>query len=126
MTAQLPPSEDRKQQEAPATEERDRKALASEVELNPLSLAGSYFHRLENGEIVWDGIVVGEPQPGVYLLQVRKGLDGLERTEAQVLMPLTKMVAADEGYEFRFYDTQGSMVDAYAEFVTGQLERERY
>jgi hypothetical protein len=107
------------QEEAPLTEGRDREKLAAEVELDPTSLSGSWFHRIENGEIVWDGIVVGEPQPGVYLLSVRRGLSHGDETKAQVAMPLTAMTAKDEGYEFRFYDTREQMFDAYAKYVVG-------
>jgi len=84
--------------------------------LSPLSLVGSWFHRLENGEIIWDGVVVGEVQPGRYLCLVRKGLEG--DFEAQVIMPIDSMLAKDEGYEWRFYDDKETMIEAYAAYVT--------
>lgn len=107
------------QQESPqlATENRSRKALAGQVELDPHSLFGSYFHRLENGEMVWQGQVVGEPQAGVYLCQISGSLPGTTRQPAQIVAKLDDMLARDEGYEWRFYDTEEAMITAYAEYV---------
>lgn len=102
-------------EDVPVTENRDRAALASEVELSPVSLVGSYFHRMENGEMVWAGVVVAEPQPGLYLCRCDR-LDGRERG-AQVLYPIADMVARDPGYEWRFYDTAEEQAEAFAEYV---------
>lgn len=96
------------------TDNRDRSALAREVELDPMSLSGSYFHRVENGEIVWAGIVVGEVQAGMYLCQVEQGLEGADRVKVQVIIRIEQMLCGDPGYEFRFYDTEQDMTLAYA------------
>jgi hypothetical protein len=95
---------------------RDRCKLAESVVLDPGSLVGSFFLRLENGEIIWDGMVVAEPQAGQYLLSVR-GLVGALRSPTQVVWALDRMVAKDEGYEFRFYDTREAMLAATAEYL---------
>ena len=134
----LPPSEPDKQPEQPeATEEdtkltkaaqdlvaetpgvsaRDRYAIAELVELDPGSLVGSYFHRVENGSIVWDGLVVGD-LGGCYLLDVTSGLAGAEQCSAQIVLPLDALFSKDEGYEFRFYDSASDMREAFAEYLT--------
>lgn len=96
---------------------RNRAKLAGLVHLSPDSLVGSYFHRVENGEIEWEGIVVGEMQPGMYLLHVTSGLEGAATHHAQVILGLEHLTAKDDGYEFRFYDNEETMRLAYVEFV---------
>ena len=100
-------------------EGRDRPALAADVELNPESLCGSYFIRVENGDPIWQGCVVAEPQAGVYLCAVTGGLEG---PPAQVLASMDRMIARDPGYEWRFFDTEGAMHDAFAAFGVGVTE----
>jgi hypothetical protein len=109
--------------EAPTTEGRDRKALAAEVELNPQSLVGSYFHRVENGEMVWGGVIVGEVQAGAYLAQVLQGLEGHVTGRAQVIVQIDQMVVKDEGYEWRFYDSENAMREAFAEYLVSAERR---
>jgi hypothetical protein len=101
----------------PVTDGRERKKLALEVELNPASLVGSTFIRVENGEAVWWGVIVGEPQAGMYLCQVDSGLPG---GKAQVVFSLERMESKDEGYEFRFFDTEEAMRDAFAAMTSAE------
>jgi hypothetical protein len=89
--------------EAP-TAGRDRAALAAEVELDPMSLSGSYCHRCEGGEPVEDGLVVGEVQPGKYLVKLETG---------QRVVPLDQIIAE----EWRFYDTEQERTLAWAEYL---------
>lgn len=105
-------------QEGPTTTDRDRAALAAGAELSPMTLVGSYFHRVENGTMVWQGIVVGEPQAGKYLCQIDGSLPGADRAKVQVVVTLDAMLAKDEGYEWRFYDTAEEMRAAFAEYAT--------
>jgi hypothetical protein len=101
----------------PADPFRNRKAVAASVDLGPDSLSGSYFHRIENGIIVWEGQVVAEVQAGIYLCTVTNGLEGVtEQTNAQVLMDLVHMVAKDVGYEWRFFDTEEAAADARRQY----------
>lgn len=119
---ELPPAdespEDSERSENEVTEEgelpagRDRGEIAREIDLNPLSLVGSWFHRIEGDEVLWDGVVVGEVQPGKYLLEIRRGLG--ERVGPQVVMPIEELGG------FRFYDTEEKMTQAYVEFVVSQ------
>lgn len=92
--------------------------------LSPASLVGSFCHRVENGEIVWEGAVLGEPGPGAYLVELTSSLPGQGRLPVQVLATLDSMLAKDEGYEWRFYDSEEAMRSGYAEFVrTTEPER---
>ena len=136
MAKKMPPSEDRPakqdddvlvipegfhdQEDEVTTEDRNRRGLATDTALDPMSLSGSYFHRVEAGEIVWTGIIVGEVQPGVYLCQVDQGLDGADRVKVQVLIPLEQMLSGDPGFEFRFYDTEQDATLAQAAYRISQ------
>ena len=88
---------------------------------SPKSLVGSWFHRLENDAIVWQGAVIAEPQPGTYLLQI----DTLDVGAKQVqrLMPLATLVCDEDGYDWRFYDTEDDARSAYAAWVATERER---
>jgi len=91
------------QPEAPSAG-RDRAKLAAEVELDPMSLSGSYCHRCEGGNPVEDGLVVGEVQPGKYLIKFRR---------SQRVVPLDEIVRD----EWRFYDTEQDRTLAWAEHL---------
>lgn len=104
---------------------RDRIDLANRVDLAPDSLCGSWFHRVENGDLIWDGVVVGEVQAGIYLLGITYGLEGAtEETKVQVLCDLVTMVVKDAGYEYRFYDTREQMHDARRQYEALRQLRE--
>jgi hypothetical protein len=95
------------------------------IDLDPQSLVGSWFHMVEDEEIVWQGVVVGEPQAGVYLCQIdRLGL-GVERV--QKLIDLNTMIGLEDDQtsrEFRFYDDADTARVAYANYVaTRELMR---
>jgi hypothetical protein len=101
----------------PDDDSRNRKALAESVGLTPDSLSGSFFHRIENGLIYWEGLVVGEVQAGVYLCTITNGLEGItEETRASVLVDLVNMTAKDVGYEWRFFDTEEQAMDARRQY----------
>jgi hypothetical protein len=82
-----------------------------EFSFDPGSMIGSWFHRLENDEIVWQGVVVAEPAATVYLCQIEKLEPGAENV--QRLIPLEKMVNDDEGYDWRFYDSRQEALEAF-------------
>jgi hypothetical protein len=97
-----------------------------EFSLSPSSLVGSWFHRLENDAIVWQGVVVGMggqlPQEGpVYLCQIDRldqGAEGVQR-----LIPLSRMVNDEDGYDWRFYDSQAEAKAAYAAWIAAEAAR---
>ena len=96
---------------------RDRREAVASADLNPVSLVGSYFHRLEHDEIVWQGIVVGEPANGYYLLELEDSVPGASRH--QRLFSIRQL--ADDG-EWRFYDTSDHWRGAYAEWIAHTKE----
>lgn len=101
---------------------RNRKDYVSVCELSAETLVGSWFHALEEDVIVWQGIVVAEPQPGVYLLHV----DTLEpgARNVQRLVGLEKMVDdEDNASDWRFFDTEEQARNAYAEWLITEKER---
>jgi hypothetical protein len=52
---------------------RNRRKAISEVDLAPESLVGSWFRCFEAERPRLQGVVVGEVQPGLYLLDVEAG-----------------------------------------------------
>jgi hypothetical protein len=88
--------------------------------LVPETLVGSWFHRLENGEIIWQGVVVAEPQPGAYLVQIDRQEPGVENV--QRLIGLESMLADDDGYDWRFYDTEEQAQNAFARSLSTRKE----
>jgi hypothetical protein len=81
------------------------------------SLIGSFF--LATSERGWQGCVVAEPAPGVYLVELFSWImgDSLD----QRLVALATMI--EEGW--RFYDTSQWMNTAYNDSVRLVWERER-
>jgi hypothetical protein len=100
-----------------------RKAIVTdaEFEFSIASLVGSWCHRLENDRIVWQGVIVAEPQPGVYLLQIDKLDIGAEHV--QRLVTVAQMTSDEDGYDWRFYDTEGEATSAYARWVASERQR---
>lgn len=96
-------------------EKQGRKAFLAACDLDPGSLVGSWFHRLENDCIVWQGQVVGEPQAGVYLMQIDKLMPGA--SDVQRLFKMDVLTNDDDGYDWRFYDSESKARAAYAEWV---------
>jgi hypothetical protein len=97
-----------------------------EFSLNPGSLVGSWFHRLDNDAIVWQGCVVGIagdlPMEGpVYLCQIDKLDVGAENV--QRLIPLSRLVNDEDGYDWRFYDSEDQARAAYAAWVATERDR---
>jgi hypothetical protein len=55
------------------------------------NLVGKYFHSAnENNKIEWQGVVIGEPQPGWYLVQLFEWASG--EPTVQRLVPIEKMI----------------------------------
>jgi hypothetical protein len=94
---------------------------ADEFSFNPATLVGSWFHRLENDLMVWQGVIVAEPQPGVYLAQIDR-LD-LGAENVQRLVTMAQLTADEDGYDWRFYDTEAEAKSAYAAWVATERER---
>jgi hypothetical protein len=103
--------------------ESERSELPDDYEFSftPRSMVGSWFLRLENDEIVWKGVVVAEPVQGTYLVQIACLDVGAENV--QRLIPLERMVSDDDGYDWRFYDSEQEAQDAFVAWVTAARQR---
>jgi hypothetical protein len=106
--------------EPPPVKDRLEYVTGEEFSFSPVSLVGSHFHRLENDEMVWQGTVVAEVQAGKYLLHVKR-LSGAK--DVQVLMTIDQLAYTDEGYEFRFYDSEEKANQAFVEWALPRGER---
>lgn len=103
------------------TSKTRREFVCGDFEFSPGSLIGSWFHRLENDEMVWQGVVLAEVGAGIFLLHVDKLAPGAENV--QRLMPLDQLVNDDDGYDWRFYDSEDEARSAYARWVAAERER---
>jgi hypothetical protein len=97
-----------------------RKAFVTDADfvLTPKTLVGSWFHRLEDEEVVWQGVVVAEPQPGAYLVQIDKQEPGVENV--QRLIGISQMFSDDD--EWRFYDSEEQAQNAFAHWKSTRKE----
>lgn len=102
---------------------RDRRAWADDpdIQLNPASLIGSHFHKLEDDEMVWQGIVVAEPAAGLYLLSIDQVAPHARRV--QRLIDVNAMAVDTPEVEWRFYDTEDAAKDAFIEWESHRRDR---
>jgi hypothetical protein len=92
---------------------RDRRQYAGEeIDLGPGTLVGSWFHKLEGDDMIWQGVVVAEPQAQVYLIDVDVLEPGAEGV--QILVPFARLLEE----EWRFYDTQDDAREAFMRWVS--------
>jgi hypothetical protein len=65
--------------------------MQAEVSENPEKLIGKYFHSAnETNKVEWQGVVIGEPHPGWYLVQLLDWSSG--EPSVQRLVPIEKMI----------------------------------
>jgi len=63
----------------------------AEILRKPEKLVGKYFHSTnETDKIEWQGLVIGEPQPGWYLVQLFEWNSG--EPTMQRIAPIDKMI----------------------------------
>jgi len=98
----------------PATK-ADRLFVATDLPFDPKSLVGSWF--LSDHQRGWQGCVVAEPAPGVYLVETLDWIIGAGYE--QRLVPLAEMA------DWSFFDTADWMGTAYANGVRQRWDRER-
>ena len=60
------------------------------------SLLDRYFHSVENEKIGWQGVIVGNPEPGWYLVQLFGWLDGSPNVQ--------RLIKFESMREWLFYD----------------------
>ncbi len=100
----------------PSTSERtDRLSQAAEQPFGPASLVGSFF--LGTANQAWQGCVVAEIQPGLYLVELFSWMMG--ESLDQKLVPIDSMAS------WTFYDSADWMVNAYEHGVSARWEQER-
>jgi hypothetical protein len=104
----------------PDEEREDRLNQAAERPFTPGSLVGSFCHRHEDdGSNVWQGAVVAEPAPGVFLVEWFDWIIGA--STYQTLVPIGEMTG-----DWRFYDSPKWMANAYEnDFAPRRRQRER-
>ncbi len=88
---------------------------ATALSLDPHSLIGSFFHSAADPG--WQGLIVGEPAPGVYLVQTFSWLPGASGCQ--------RLVPIDEMREWRFYDSEEWMELAFEKSVGRDWEKQQ-
>ena len=83
-------------------------SAASIAELHPDSLVGSFFH--SDRKRHWQGCVVAEPAPGVFLVELFNWVGPPEST-------YHRLVRIEEMTEWRFYDTAEWMDNDFEQVV---------
>jgi hypothetical protein len=86
--------------------------------LRPDSLVGSYFHSFEERDgsrrIRWQGVVVAEPVPGVYLIETFEWLAGTPYEQ--------QLVRIEDMLDWSFYDDADWLGNAYRRRVEARDE----
>jgi hypothetical protein len=99
----------------PPGEGRSRRTFALESALGPNSMSGSWVLGFEKDQVTFQGLVVGEFQPGVYCVEIFDQIDSESKDrggQCQRLMSLEQFLDGD----FRFYDDDiwvRRVLDAY-------------
>lgn len=84
----------------------DSHSLETETASKAEKLVGKYFHGAnENNKVEWQGVVIGEPNPGWYLVQLFDWATG--SPSVQRLVPIEKMNA------WSFYPDRDAMTSSY-------------
>lgn len=130
-------------EEAPIIKDRVLYVQDEEFSLDPGSLVGSWFLVIADGEMLWQGAVVAEPQAGRYLCHLRRleeGAADVQRIFAlDTLMGLGdeskrllegaigegKAPVVDPAMEWRIYDSEEKANAAFVEYETRSQRRER-
>ena len=81
---------------------------ATGADLRPDSLVGSYF-LVEDQQ----GVVVAEPVPGVYLVELADWVAGASTAHSLVGVAVQRLVGIEAMGEWRFFDTAEGMRDMW-------------
>jgi hypothetical protein len=129
-------------QQVPIVKRRRGFVLDDDFSLDPGSLAGSVFHVMYGHEIVWQGVVVAEPQSGKYLVEIdrlEEGATAVQRLftldtmlglgdEARRLLENASSEASapvmDPTLEFRFFDSVEEANRAFVDWTVTKKNRE--
>lgn len=125
---------------------KDRQLFAvdEEMSLEPNSLVGSAFLVLEAGNVIWQGVIIAEPQGGRYLCHIDKLQTNPDVGRVQRLFTLDTIMGLDgegkrliEGaidsraasvigpeLEWRLYDNEEAATEAYKQWASATLARE--
>jgi hypothetical protein len=95
------------------SEKKHRTAALEYRELGPDSLVGSFFHGSDSRQ--WQGVVVAEPAPGIYLVELFDWLIGASTEQV--------LVRIDEMMDWHFYDDAEWMHNAYEHSIEHQWKR---
>ena len=68
-------------------------------------LVGQYFHSIKDGQIKWQGVVLSNPEPGWYLIQLIEWMHGTPN--------LRRLIRIDEMSEWYFYPDSDTMIFEY-------------
>lgn len=81
------------------------KSGQKEIEPSKNPLIGKYFHSIKDGFICWQGIIIGSPEHGLYLIQLFDWLMGQPSVQRLVLI--------DQMMDWLFYSNANEMTHSY-------------
>jgi len=73
--------------------------------IEPTRLVGQCFHSIEDERICWQGMVIGSPEPGWYLLQLYEWAMGSPNVQ--------RLVRIEDMRDWMFYDDHDQMTYSY-------------
>jgi hypothetical protein len=97
------------------TKRADRLSVVALAPLAPDSLVGSFFH--SDAKRGWQGAVVAEPHPGVYLVELFEWIAGSSTSQ--------HLVRIEDMAGWQFYDTAEWMDSVYNHGLKQQWASER-
>jgi len=75
------------------------------VSKNVNPLVGQFFHSIENGDVKWQGLVLGNPESGWYLVRLFEWLTGSPT--------VNRLVKIEEMSQWLFYSNSEEMAFSY-------------
>lgn len=108
-------------QSVPIIKDRREYALDENFSLSADSLVGSCFHVLVDGKMIWQGVVVGEPDTARYLCFIDR-LDEATRRVQRVFSLDTLMGVGEDGKRL----VENSMAEGRASVVEPHIEWRLY
>jgi hypothetical protein len=83
----------------------NKKTTVQKRTIQTTAFVGQCFHSVENKEICWQGMVIGNPEPGWYLVQLYEWLMGSPNVQ--------RLVRIEDMQDWMFYDDNDQMVYSY-------------
>ena len=82
-----------------------KKTTSNNADVEYTELIGLFFHSVKDGKIEWQGEIVGNPQPGWYMVQLFGWIDGIPNVQ--------RLMRIEDMREWLFYEDTEIMQFSY-------------